>query len=136
MQEFKEKNGHLRLTNYRVPATDPDFKMLLFFQRNCRRYNDMQRGKPSSILTSERIQQLESIGLVWNASHVCEEEFQEGCRRLLEFKDRNGYLCVSTNSVPKIIQNFRIGGIMEVLLLVFLVPFSGIKLSNQSAYSA
>mmetsp|Transcript_14478 Transcript_14478/g.18921 ORF Transcript_14478/g.18921 Transcript_14478/m.18921 type:complete len:182 (-) Transcript_14478:113-658(-) len=64
LKAFREEHGHT-LVPYKYPKNKPLGRWVIV-QRYM--YNELQKGNKST-MTEERIQQLNSIGFVWNASN-------------------------------------------------------------------
>lgn len=87
--QYKEKHGNLR-----VPRSE---KELFNFMESCRhKYSLVQEGKKSRILSSERIEQLNSIGFDW--VRLVDDEWEENFRMLVDYRNQHGHCRVNTRT--------------------------------------
>jgi hypothetical protein len=84
--DFKEQNGHVH-----VPLSKTGYTKLAWFVRDQRRqYALFQRGEPS-LMTPERVKELEAIGFCWDAH---EASWQERYHELIAYKLRYDHCLV------------------------------------------
>lgn len=85
---YKEENGHCC-----VPITYSDQLLARWVKRQRYQYNRYQDGKPS-VINAERIEDLESIGFIWDAHSVL---WEENWNELSAYVKSHGHCCIRTN---------------------------------------
>ena len=86
LQKFKQDHGHVRIP--RRYAANPSLGNWVSHVRQ--QYRDYQNGKPT-ILTIQKIQQLESLGFEWEIKLLRKDDWQQRIEELLEFKKQHGH---------------------------------------------
>ena len=94
--EYKAKHGHCAVPNFKgLPKEDRELKNLSNWVTKQRRLyiefhkHDASKPRPKTMMTQEQMDQLNSIGFVWNAT--TQTPWEDYINMLLDFREREGH---------------------------------------------
>ena len=96
LRQYRDRNGHCRVpAKYEIDGVK--LGVWLIDQRAA--YKEHSKGKPARIITQERIEQLEAIGLDFNDTQQKRDEaqWQSKLELLRQYREQNGHCRVPTS---------------------------------------
>ncbi len=89
LKQYKEKEGNCLVPkNHIEVVNEKEINLWLW----CRNLRMGKKGKQRCLLSKERIEQLESLGFIWDIKEIDDQKWEENFKRLCKYKDEHGHL--------------------------------------------